>query len=197
MLIPIASLSAAKTVWRCVAAAGLLLVAAACSNTGAVLQNAQGEPGDNVLLAMATGQTVAPNEVVEREVLAEQRGGFITVGGRQIDFGFIFETFVNGVPQLRSVLTLNDILSSGGSVPQISSLQISGEEGLLQIIHSGGPNGIGATIITDQNGQIIRNVATLAIDIVNLNQIRKGGPSIGNGGPLPLEIHQAFVNSLQ
>jgi hypothetical protein len=151
-------------------------------------------------MAMASGSRIAPEEVVEREVLEEQRGGFIVAGGMLIDFGFRFETIVNGIPQLVSVLSYQDILANPASLPNASSIVLGGGDlGTTRIIHTtGGPNGFGTTIITDQSGIDIHSISTLAIDIIDLHMVHNGGPNIGRGGrPLPLELHQSVVNSLQ
>jgi hypothetical protein len=172
-----------------------------CASAGNLDAAKSGCPGGrNVLMAMASGHRVTPEEVVEREVLEEQRGGFIVAGGMRIDFGFRFETIVNGIPQLTSVLSYNDILANRGSIPNVNSIVLGGGDlGTTRIIHSaGGANGIGATIITDQSDIDIHSISTLAIDIVNLSNVHNGGPNIGRGGrPLPLELHQSVINSLQ
>ncbi|MEO3430373.1 hypothetical protein AAFN88_16065 [Pelagibius sp. CAU 1746] len=207
---------AGRAVRGCVLAAVAALGVAACSSVTShqALRAAQpcgpgdgaaeagsGCPGQgNVLVAMASGQPIARDDVVERRVLDQQRGGYIVAGGMRIDFGFRFETIVNGVPQLTSVLTYDEILANHGRFANPSSIVLGGGElGTTRIIHAvGGPNGIGTTIITDQSGIDIRSVSVLAIDILNLTRLHKGGPNIGRGHrPLPLELHQAFVNSLQ
>lgn len=196
------------------AALALCLAAAACSSTDTLPQAIQGyqpcgpadlrtasprpcDTGRNVLMAMATGQAVAPEEVVETKVLEEQRGGFITAGGLSIDFGFEFSTLVNGVPQLNSVLTLNDILSGQAGAPTINGVTINGTAGgLTQIIHAAGPDGINATILNSQDGVQIENISTLSIDIIGLERIHQGGRALGNGRRMPIELQQSIIRGL-
>lgn len=199
-----------------VAVAGLSLFVAACAGSEGKYEALRGyqpcyyaeaendldrrcEPGRNVLMAMATGQQIDRREVVEREVLEEQRGGFIAAGGMLINFGFRIETFVNGVPQLASYLSYNDMLAGRGSIPSSDTIVIGGGDlGATQIIHSmGGAGGIGATITTNQSGISIHSISTLAIDILNFRQFHKGGPHFPNvGRPLPLEFHETVVRAL-
>ncbi|NIA67449.1 hypothetical protein HBA54_02480 [Pelagibius litoralis] len=152
---------------------------------------------ENVLIAMASGRAIAQDAVVEEEVLEEQRGGFISVGGFQVDFGFEFSTMVNGSSQLTTVLTLNDIISGNGIVPNLNSISVSnGAAGGTDIIHAAGPDGISATILNSQDGVQIENVSTLAIDIIGLRNVRKGGRALGNGRRMPMETQQSIIRSL-
>lgn len=194
------------------AVVGIALATAACSGTEMVAGLAQPYPacdsgnhamaedcseGSNVLMAMATGRAIAASDVVEEEVLEEQRGGFITVGGLQVDFGFEFTTMVNGTPQLTSVLTLNDIISGNGIIPSTNSISVTGgANGVTDIIHAVGPNGIGATIVNSQDGVDLANVSTLAIDIIGLRNVHKGGRALGNGQRMPMEMQQALIRGL-
>ncbi|WP_422367314.1 hypothetical protein [Pelagibius sp.] len=196
------------------AVAALAFLTTACSSTGMVTQTAQwdrdcaSESGAigagsscenprNVLVAMASGHAIAPHEVVEKEILEEQRGGFITAGGLQVDFGFEFRTFVNGIPQLTSVLSLNDIVSGNGVVPNLNSISVAGSDGgLTDIIHAAGPDGISATILNTQDGVQIENISTLAIDIIGLRHVHKGGRALGNGRRMPMETQQSIIRSL-
>lgn len=197
------------------AAAALLFAVAACSISGEAYQAMRGslpchpadagsdraaqcEPaGRNVLVAMASGQAIGREKLVEREVLEEQRGGFITAGGLKLDFGFKFETIINGTPQLTSVMSYQDILSSNGSVPSMNSITLAGDNGTTQIIHRGGPSGIGTTILNSQNGLDVHNVSTLAIDIIGMGSVHRGGRALNGGGLMPMELKQAIVRSLQ
>lgn len=221
MSIPIASSYLARTLVcsgsflkACLAVAGLVLLTAACSSTQTTAQLGQGDqscasesgpldqatPCDgtrNVLMAMATGQTIASHDVVEEEILEEQRGGFISVGGLQVDFGFEFRTIVNGMPQLTSVLTLNDIISGNGAVPNLNTISVVGADGgLTDIIHAAGPDGISATILNSQDGVQIENISTLAIDIIGLRNVHRGGRALGNGRRMPMETQQSIIRSL-
>ena len=153
--------------------------------------------GRNVLVAMATGQKIDESEFVEREVLEEQRGGFITAGGLKVDFGFQYETIINGTPQLTSVMSYNDLLANHGSAPNLNSITVGGDTGSTQIIHMGGPKGIGATILNSQDGININNVATLSIDIIGLGSVHRGGRALNGGGLMPMELKQAIIRTLQ
>lgn len=194
-------------------AAALSLILAACAGSDAVTEAMRGyqpchpadsqgeaarcERGHNVLMAMATGGEIAPEEFVEEKVLEEQRGGFITAGGLRLDFGFEFQTIINGTPQLTSILSYNDILSGKGGIPNLNSITLTSGDRATQIIHSGGPTGIGATILNSQDGLNITNVSTLAIDIINLNRVHRGGRALGNGRRMPLELQHAIIHGLK
>ncbi|WP_420347960.1 hypothetical protein [Pelagibius sp.] len=148
-------------------------------------------------MAMATGRSIDPHEVVEEEILEEQRGGFITAGGLRVDFGFEFTTLVNGTPQLTSVLSLNDIVSGNGLLPNTNSISVSGgSNGATDIIHSIGSDGIASTIINSQDNLNIDNISTLAIDIIDLRSVHKGGRALGNGRRMPMEMQQALIRGL-
>ncbi|WP_299391717.1 hypothetical protein [Pelagibius sp.] len=193
------SIDAAAVLRSVAAVVGLAMATAACSGTDAI--NQAGQPFEagsgNVLMAMATGKAIDPQEVVEEEILEEQRGGFLTVGGLQVNFGFEFTTMVNGTPQLTSVLTLNDIVSGNGVVPSLNNISISGADGgITEIIHAAGPDGISATILNSQNGIDIENISTLAIDIIGLRNVHKGGRALGNGRRMPMEMQQALIRGL-
>ncbi|GAB4352303.1 MAG: hypothetical protein Kow00114_00900 [Kiloniellaceae bacterium] len=154
--------------------------------------------GPNVLMAMAAGRAIPPRELVEEQVLEEQRGGFITAGGLQVNFGFEFRTIVDGLPQLTSVLTYQDVLSGQAGTPHINSVSLAGEGGgITSIVHGAGPNGINTTILNSQDGVQIEHVSTLAIDIINLGRVHRGGRALGNGRRMPLEMQRAIIHSLK
>jgi len=199
----------------CAVAALLGLSVAACSSSGDSYSALRGyqpchpvdagaelalsceSAGRNVLVAMASGERIDESEFVEREVLEEQRGGFITAGGLKIDFGFQYETIINGTPQLTSVMSYNDLLANHGSAPNLNSITVGGDTGSTQIIHMGGPKGIGATILNSQDGININNVATLSIDIIGLGSVHRGGRALNGGGLMPMELKQAIIRTLQ
>ncbi|MEQ8355984.1 MAG: hypothetical protein RH942_10650 [Kiloniellaceae bacterium] len=192
----------------------LTLAVAACSSSGPSYKAARGyqpcypqdaldtqtqrcETGRNVLVAMAAGQEIPQHELVASEVLEEQRGGYIAVGGLRLDFGFEFSTIVNGTPQLTSALTLGDFISGNGPTPALNTVSVSGGSGVTDIIHAVGPNGIGATIINSQDGVQIENISTLSIDIIGLGRVHQGGRALGNGRRMPLEVQQSIIRALK
>ena len=199
----------------CIAALALGLMVTACAGSESAQRTLQGyqpcHPADtpdgevvsceaagrNVLVAMAKGERIDASELVEREVLEEQRGGFITAGGLRFDFGFQFETIINGTPQLTSTLSYQDIVTNHGSVPTLNSITVGGDSGSTQILHMGGPTGIGATILNSQNGVNVSNISTLAIDIIGLGNVHRGGRALNGGGHMPMELKQSIIRSLQ
>ncbi len=107
------------------------------------------EPGNPQLVRLAAA-------TVPDEVLAELRGGFVTIGGWKIDIGFDFKTFFNGVLRVYDVASPTG--PGGGSVPSASTSPstsstvvtvVSTGDGFTQVVNdilSGGGGGSGGGV---------------------------------------------------
>jgi hypothetical protein len=154
--------------------------------------------------ARATGDPAAgPLELagatVGRQTLSEMRGGFVEVDGRRIDFNIELQTFLNGVEQLRSVVTLDNllngqggtVLSGGQQAAATSATRIAnGATGATRVTHSLAPSDLGATVVNSQSGVDVRNLGKIAIEVVNPNNRRSGRP-FNAGRGLSLEQERA------
>ena len=98
--------------------------------------------------------------------LAELRGGFVTIGGVDLDIGFDFRTFINGALVVHNVLTPTGGGAEGGSLPSISSsatvvtLVSNGNGSVTQVINGILPGGGGGG--SDDGGlpDVISNIVT-------------------------------------
>ncbi len=143
-------------------------------------------------------QIALAETVIDDAALSELRGGFVTVGGFQIDFGFYVETLVDGVTELTSALTLDSMLAgeSAGGVTVVDSALIAGAgDTVTSVEHVLSASEIGATIANTQSDINITNVVTLAIDVIDLRQVQTG--TNGSGMPrMPLELQQSIIRGI-
>ena len=128
------------------------------------------EPGKPQLVQLAAA-TVAD------QVLAEIRGGFISVLGMEIDIGFDFRTFINGVLRVHDVASPTD--PDGGSLPLASTSSssntvvtfVSTGNGVTQVINDilssggagGSDGGVVANVISSTSGDGTLNSTTAII----------------------------------
>ena len=101
---------------------------------------------------------------VSDAVLAEIRGGFVTVGGLKFNIGFDLQTFLNGVLVVHNVLNLT---GDGGTPGTFVTVLSNGDGGTTVVSNEIGPGGAFTTIINTQNDVIIEQVTSLVIDILN------------------------------
>ena len=73
-------------------------------------------------------------------VLAELRGGFVTIGGTEINIGFDFRTFINGV------LVVHDVLNPTGPVGGVGAAGFSSSATVVTLVSNG--NGV-TQVISD------------------------------------------------
>lgn len=132
---------------------------------------------------------------VDDAMLADQRGGFITVGGLQIDIGIRVETLVNGVTQLTTALTLDDVINGGLEGIQIGQVTIGSGDAATDIIHNVGLGNVNTVISNSQDDVDISTLATLAIDVINLQQPQIGN-SFGATGRMSPELQQSIVRGI-
>lgn len=142
-------------------------------------------------------QIALADAVVDDAALSDMRGGFVTVGGFQIDFGFYIETVVDGVTELTSALTLDDMLAgqtAGSSVFQSATLNGAGDTSTV-IQHNLSADQVTATIANTQSNVNISTIATLAIDVIDLRAAQTGIPG-GDLGRMPLELQQSIIRGI-
>ena len=149
------------------------------------------EGSDDQRLELADG-------AVDDSALSELRGGFVTAGGFQVDFGYYIETLVDGVTELTTVLTLDDMLSGATAGPpsSVGSISLSGAgDTATSIEHVLTASDIGATIQNTQSNVSISTIATLAINVVDLRQTQTGLPG-AVGARMPMELQQSIIRGL-
>lgn len=132
---------------------------------------------------------------VDDAMLADQRGGFITVGGLQIDIGIRVETLVNGVTQLTTALTLDDVINGGLEGIQIGQVTLGSGDAATDIIHNVGLGNVNTVISNSQDDVNISTLATLAIDVINLQQPQIGN-SFGASGRMSPELQQSIIRGI-
>ena len=143
-------------------------------------------------------QIALAETAVDDTILSEMRGGYITAGGYQIDFGYYIETLVDGVTQLTSALTLNDMLAGNGAeVPVVGSVSLTGTGGTSTVIeHNLSAAEISATIENSQSNVDVSTIATLAIDVIDLRQTQIG--QVQQSLPrMPMELQQSIIRGMR
>lgn len=135
---------------------------------------------------------IAPQSVGDA-LLDAQRGGFITVSGYQIDIGIHVETLVNGITQLTTALTLDDVVNGGLDGIQIGQVTIG--NGATDIIHNVELGNVNTVINNSQDDIDISTLATLAIDVINLRQPQIGN-SFGAGPRMAPEMQQSIIRGI-
>ena len=146
----------------------------------------------------ADQQLALADGAVDDSALSELRGGFVTTGGFQVDFGYYIETLVDGVTELTTVLTLDDMLSGATAGPpsSVGSISLSGAgDTATSIEHVLTASDIGATIQNTQSNVSISTIATLAINVVDLRQTQTGLPGAVGAG-MPMEFQQSIIRGL-
>jgi len=148
---------------------------------------------DDVLLASA--ETITGDAELEG-----MRGGFMTVGGLEINFGIQMQTLVNGAAQLASALTLDDIIAgqitNGTNLGSVKLTSTDAANMSTFINHSFNGSGIGATVVNSENGLDISNFATLTIDIVGLGQTGANGVRGTQLRPVNRALRQSIIMGL-
>lgn len=134
-------------------------------------------------------------QAVDETLLAEERGGFITVSGYQIDFGVQIETLVNGVTQLTTALTLDDVVTGGLEDIKIGQITLGSGDQTTNIVHTVGLGTLDTLIDNSQDDVNITTLATLAVDVINLQQPRIGR-SFGASSRLAPELAQSIIQGL-
>lgn len=132
---------------------------------------------------------------VDDAMLAEERGGFITVGGYQINFGIHVETLINGVTQLTTALTLDDVINGGLDGIQIGQVTIGSGDVATDIVHNVELGNVNTLITNAQDDVDITTLATLAVDVINLQQPRIGR-SFGASPRMSPELAQSIIRSI-
>lgn len=151
---------------------------------------------EHVRCAAWDDQIAMAPQTVDDSMLEEQRGGFITVSGFQIDIGIQVETLVNGVTQLTTALTLDDVVNGGLEGIQIGQLTIgNGSGGTTDIIHNVELGNVNTVINNSQDDIDISTLATLAIDVINLQQPQVGN-SFGASGRMAPELQQSIIRGI-
>ncbi len=150
---------------------------------------------EHVSCAAWDDQIAMAPETVDDSLLAEQRGGFITVSGFQIDFGIHVETLVNGVTTLTTALTLDDVVNGGLENIQIGQITVGSGDGTTDIVHNVGLGNVNTVVNNSQDDIDISTLATLAIDVINLQQPQVGN-SFGAGPRMAPELQQSIIRGI-
>ena len=140
-------------------------------------------------------QIAMASQTVDDSMLAEQRGGFITVSGLQIDFGIHVETLVNGVTQLTTALTLDDVINGGLDGIQIGQVTIGSGDAGTDIVHNVELGNVSTIINNAQDDVNITTLATLAVDVINLQQPQVGRP-FGASPRMAPELTQSIIRGI-
>ncbi len=117
---------------------------------------------------------------VPDKVLAELRGGFVTIGRVEIDIGFDFRTFINGALVVHNVLTPT---GSGGGAAGGSSPSISPSATVVTLVSNG--NSV-TQVINDilDGGSSHSDNGNIPDVISNIVTSDGGGSHSGDGGAL-------------
>lgn len=170
-----------------------LLAAAASLLIGLLPATAAAEDNllsDSGLFVLA--DTVAAKADFEDAELAELRGGFVAIGGIEVNFGYELNTMINDALALRSVLTLDQLL--GGDFSRTLGSATVGDLATT-INHQVNGGAIAATVTNTQNDINISNIAKITIDVVGINRVRRGTLS-GSGRPMDRNLRQAISGSI-
>lgn len=109
------------------------------------------------------------SSAVKEEDLGEMRGGFISAGGLEINFGFFAQTIVNG--ELQDSISLSNISSGAAINPAdlISIVQI-GDGNTLPANIAGGDIGAITNIIQNTlDNQVIQFSSFMNVDVKNMD----------------------------
>ena len=134
-------------------------------------------------------------QTVDDSLLADQRGGFITVGGFQIDIGIQVETLINGVTTLTTALTLDDVVNGGLEGIQIGQISIGNGDAATDVTHNVDLGGVNTVINNSQDDLDITTLATMAIDVINLQQPQTGN-SFGASPRMAPELQQSIIRGI-
>ena len=130
---------------------------------------------------------------VPDRVLAELRGGFVTVGGTEINIGFDFRTFINGVLVVHDVLNPTGPVGGAGGFSSSATVVtlVSNGDGVTQVISdilSGGGSGhsdggglpdVISHIVTSDGGGPLHVVTEITLTDGGFTQVIN---QIGGGG---------------
>ena len=112
---------------------------------------------------------------VADEVLAQKRGGFITVGGLQIDFALTTRTLIDGV--LERDLTVRSTSLQGLDVDQLRQVIQIGQNNDFQSLDEVLNNpGVVTVIQNSADDRVIQNFNVLDLNVSNVDQVKASQP---------------------
>lgn len=111
---------------------------------------------------------------LSRAALAEIRGGFVTVGGLEIDIGLDVRSFIDGTPVLHTSLTPAD---HARAVASPTLRFTAGDDATTRIVQRIDAGQHLTTLTNRVDNRVIEQITTLNIDIANFRAVTARFPT--------------------